>query len=111
MIPFRIVNAGAGLSYPDCMQLDLFYELAVPDFAMRNEAQVFVEKTLNLATLETLGMVVAGDPAHCRQQLETYRDAGVDHLLCAISTGGIPSEAAQASMRILADHVIPHFAN
>jgi alkanesulfonate monooxygenase SsuD/methylene tetrahydromethanopterin reductase-like flavin-dependent oxidoreductase (luciferase family) len=56
-------------------------------------------------------MVVAGDPAHCRQKLETYRDAGVDHLLCAISTGGIPSEAAQASMRILADHVIPHFAD
>lgn len=69
------------------------------------------EKTLNLAALETQGMVVAGDPAHCRQKLETYRDAGVDHLLCAISTGGIPSEAAQASMRILADHVIPHFAN
>lgn len=70
-----------------------------------------LEKTLNLATLETLGMVVAGDPAHCRRQLETWRDAGVDHLLCAISAGGIPSEAAQASMRILADQVIPHFAS
>lgn len=69
------------------------------------------EKTLNLAVLESLGMVVVGDPAHCRKKLETYRDAGVDHLLCAISAGGLPTEAAQASMRTLADHVIPHFAN
>ncbi|GAB4507575.1 MAG: LLM class flavin-dependent oxidoreductase [Sulfuricaulis sp.] len=70
-----------------------------------------VEKTLNLAVLESLGMVVAGDPAHCRKKLETYRDAGVDNLLCAISAGGLPTEAAQASLRTLADHVIPHFAN
>ncbi len=66
-----------------------------------------VEKTLNLAVLETLGMVIAGDPAHCRKKLETYRDAGVDHLLCAISAGGIPTEAAQESMRTLAERVIP----
>lgn len=67
------------------------------------------EKTLSLAALETFGMVVAGDPAHCRQKLEIYREAGVDHLLCAISAGGLPSEAAQASMRVLASQVIPHF--
>ena len=70
-----------------------------------------VEKTLNLTVLETLGMVVAGDPDHCRQKLETYRDVGVDHLLCAISAGGIPTEAVQESMRTLADQVIPHFVN
>ena len=69
------------------------------------------EKTLNLAVLESLGMVVAGDPAHCRNKLETYRDAGVDHLLCAVSAGGLPTEAAQACMRTLADQVMPHFAD
>ena len=67
------------------------------------------EKTLSLAALETLGMVVAGDPAHCRQKLESYRDAGVDHLLCAVSTGGTPSDIARESLRALAHHVIPHF--
>lgn len=69
------------------------------------------EKALNLSVLETLGMVVAGDPAHCRQKLETYREAGVDHLLCAISAGGLPSEAVQASMRVLGQQVIPHFVD
>jgi alkanesulfonate monooxygenase SsuD/methylene tetrahydromethanopterin reductase-like flavin-dependent oxidoreductase (luciferase family) len=92
---------------PVLKQLHAGYEY----YKKMGSLKFLAEKTLNLTALETLGMVVAGDPAHCRQQLETYRDAGVDHLLCAISAGGIPSEAAQASMRILADHVIPHFAN
>lgn len=67
------------------------------------------EKTLSLAVLETLGMVVAGDPAHCRQRLETYRDAGVDRLMCAISAGGLPTEAARESMRTLHAQVFPCF--
>ncbi len=67
------------------------------------------EKTLSLAALETLGMVVAGDPAHCRRKLESYRDAGVDHLLCAVSTGGTPTDIVRDSLRALAKHVIPHF--
>ena len=67
------------------------------------------EKTLSLATLETLGMVVAGDPPHCRRKLESYRDAGVDQLLCAISTGGTPTDVVRESLRVLAKHVIPHF--
>jgi alkanesulfonate monooxygenase SsuD/methylene tetrahydromethanopterin reductase-like flavin-dependent oxidoreductase (luciferase family) len=92
---------------PVLKQLHAGYEY----YKKMGSLKFLMEKTLNLTVLETLGMVVAGDPTHCRQQLETYRDAGVDHLLCAISAGGIPSEAAQASMRILADHVVPHFAN
>ncbi len=70
-----------------------------------------VEKTLNLSVLESLGMVVAGDPAHCRKKLEACRDAGVNHLLCAISASGHPTGAAQVCMRTLADQVIPHFEN
>jgi alkanesulfonate monooxygenase SsuD/methylene tetrahydromethanopterin reductase-like flavin-dependent oxidoreductase (luciferase family) len=67
-----------------------------------------LEKTVNLTVLETLGMVVAGDPAHCRQKLETYRDAGVDHLLCAIGAGGSDSALVRDSMHALGQHVIPH---
>ena len=69
------------------------------------------EKTLSLAVLEALGMVVAGNPAHCRRKLETYREAGVDHLLCAISAGGVPTEAVRESMRTLAKHVMPSFSH
>ncbi len=67
------------------------------------------EKALSLAALETLGMVVAGDPAHCRSKLEGYCNAGVDHLLCAVGAGGTPTEAVRASLRTLARHVIPRF--
>lgn len=67
------------------------------------------EKTLSLAVLETLGMVVVGDPAHCRKQLETYRHAGVDRLLCASSAGGLPTEAARESMHALHTQVFPCF--
>ncbi|MDO8597728.1 MAG: hypothetical protein Q7R45_14040 [Sulfuricaulis sp.] len=30
-----------GLRYPSVMYFDLFYELTVPDFTIRNECQVF----------------------------------------------------------------------
>ncbi|MHB8622722.1 MAG: LLM class flavin-dependent oxidoreductase [Sulfuricaulis sp.] len=68
------------------------------------------EKTLSLAVLESLGLVVAGNPAHCRKKLEAYRAAGVDHLLCAISAGGVPTDMVQESMRTLAKHVMPYFS-
>lgn len=69
------------------------------------------EKTLSLAVLEALGMVVAGNPEHCRKKLEAYREAGVDHLICAISAGGVPTEAVRESMHTLAQHVIPYFSH
>ena len=32
-----------GLRYPDDMRFDLFYELAAPDFTIRNERRIFQE--------------------------------------------------------------------
>jgi alkanesulfonate monooxygenase SsuD/methylene tetrahydromethanopterin reductase-like flavin-dependent oxidoreductase (luciferase family) len=69
-----------------------------------------LDKAVHLKVLETAGMVVAGDPEHCRRRLETFRDAGVDHLLCAIGAGGSPPDVVIESMRTLARHVMPHFA-
>ena len=66
--------------------------------------------TINLTVLETLGMAVAGDPDHCRQKLETYRDAGVDRLLCAIGAGGCASADTRAVMQTLHRHTMPAFA-
>lgn len=71
--------------------------------------KLLLEKTVSLAALEAFGMVVAGDPAHCRRKLEVYADAGVDHLLCAIGAGGSPGALVQESMRTLSRAVIPHF--
>ncbi len=68
-----------------------------------------LEKTVNLAALETAGMVVAGDPDHCIRKLEQYSAGGVDHILCAIGAGGSPSDLVVESMHTVSKHVIPHF--
>lgn len=72
--------------------------------------KLLLETTVNLTILETFGMVIAGDPDHCRRKLETYAEAGVDHLLCAIGAGGSPSELVREAMQTLGHAVIPHFA-
>ncbi len=67
------------------------------------------EKTISLATLETAGMVVVGDPDQCIRKLEQFRAGGVDHLLCAIGAGGSPSDVVVESMHTIAKYLIPHF--
>lgn len=69
-----------------------------------------VSKTLNLKALEKLGMVIIGDPEHCVQRLQALQRAGVDHVLCAIGAGVLPSAQVRTSMEVLAERVLPHFA-
>ena len=69
------------------------------------------QKVLSLTALETAGMVVVGDPEHCRRQLQTYRAAGVDRLLLAVSAGGTSSEVVRECLRLVGDKIIPHFAD
>ena len=68
------------------------------------------QKVLSLAALEAAGMVAVGDPEHCRRQLQTYRDAGVDRLLLAVSAGGTSSEIVRECLRLVGEKIIPHFA-
>lgn len=68
-------------------------------------------KAINLTILEALGMVIVGDPEHCRKKLAAFEKAGVDNVLCAIGAGVLPTELTQQSMKILAEQVIPHFKN
>jgi len=65
--------------------------------------------TINLPVLERLGMVVAGDPRHCRKKLAAYQDAGVDHLLCAVGAGASSTELTQRSLKVLSEQVLPAF--
>lgn len=93
------------LTAPVLEQLHAGYE-----YYRRMDALKFLaEKALSLAVLETLGMVVAGNTAHCRKQLEPYRDAGVDHLLCAIGAGGVPTETARESMYTIGEKIRDYF--
>ncbi len=69
-----------------------------------------MEKTITLRILETLGMVIVGDPAHCTRKLRALQQAGVDHVLCAIGAGVLPSTLVQRCLRVLAHEVMPAFA-
>jgi alkanesulfonate monooxygenase SsuD/methylene tetrahydromethanopterin reductase-like flavin-dependent oxidoreductase (luciferase family) len=68
-----------------------------------------IDKSLSLATLEKLGMVIVGDPSHCVKRLRALENAGVDHVLCAIGAGVLATEQVRASMHVLAEQVMPHF--
>ncbi|HKK13584.1 MAG TPA: LLM class flavin-dependent oxidoreductase [Gammaproteobacteria bacterium] len=69
-----------------------------------------LDKAVNLTVLESLGMVIVGDPEHCSERLQALADAGVDHVLCAIGAGALPTAQVRASMEVLARHVMPRFA-
>ncbi|MGA7799789.1 MAG: LLM class flavin-dependent oxidoreductase [Gammaproteobacteria bacterium] len=70
-----------------------------------------VGKAINLKVLESLGMVIVGDPEHCVRRLQGLHKAGVDHVLCAIGAGVLPTAHVRASMEVLAEQVIPRFAS
>jgi alkanesulfonate monooxygenase SsuD/methylene tetrahydromethanopterin reductase-like flavin-dependent oxidoreductase (luciferase family) len=59
--------------------------------------------------LEKLGMVVVGDPDHCLRRFQALKDAGVNHVLCAIGAGVVPTREVRESMRIVAERILPHF--
>jgi len=68
-----------------------------------------IDKTLSLGTLETLGMVIVGDPEHCVRKLRAFEAAGVDHVLCAVGAGVLPTEQVRRSLRVMARDVLPAF--
>lgn len=66
-----------------------------------------LRRGLNLRLLETMGMVVVGDPATCREKLSRYARAGVDRLILAMGAGMVPSAVTRRSMELLAKEVLP----
>ena len=72
-------------------------------------ARALLPAVINLPALEALGLVIAGDPAHCRKEFARLQAAGVDRVLCAIAAGGAASADVVACMHTLAREVLPHF--
>lgn len=66
-----------------------------------------LDRAVNLTILETLGMAIVGDPEHCERKLRTLQDAGVDHVLCAVGAGTVPSHVVRESMQLLSERVMP----
>ncbi len=54
-------------------------------------------------------MVIVGDPATCIEKVQKYQAAGIDQLLCHMQTYNIPHEKVMRSIRLFAEHVLPHF--
>jgi len=67
-----------------------------------------LERAANLRLLDTLGMAVVGDPAHCRERLGRLQEAGVDRLLLAFGAGAMPPAQVADGMRCFAEEVMPY---
>ncbi len=80
------------------MYFDLFYELAVPDFAMRNEAQVFQETLDELVLAETCGFQTAWLVEHHFMRGYSHSSAP-DLVLAAVTQRTRTLRLGHASMR------------
>ena len=69
--------------------------------------QPLLKRAVRLSLLESMGMVVVGDPDECVRKLARYRDAGVDRLLLAVGGGALPTEVVRESLETLAHQVMP----
>ena len=55
-------------------------------------------------------MNVVGDPAHCKEIVSRFKDAGIDELILVMQAGTIPHDRIMKSIRLFGDKVMPHFA-
>jgi probable F420-dependent oxidoreductase len=72
-----------------------------------------VKRPAGELTIERLSedRIILGDPESCIRQLERFqRELGLAHLICRISTPGIPREDARASLALFVREVMPAFA-
>lgn len=75
------------------------------------QLRALLDRAVNLTVLETLGMAIVGDPSHCAARLRAMQNAGVDHVLCAVGAGTLPTDVVRESMAVLAERVLPQFDN
>ena len=68
-----------------------------------------MQRALSLRILDAMGMVVVGDPDECTRKLTRLAQAGVDHVLCAVGAGVLPTEIVQRSLHVMAERVLPRF--
>ncbi len=69
-----------------------------------------LRRAATLPVLERLGLVIAGDPAHCTRALARLRAAGVDRVLCAVGAGAVDTAVVRESLEVLAREVAPALA-
>ncbi|MCK8615942.1 LLM class flavin-dependent oxidoreductase [Gordonia sp. C13] len=75
-------------------------------------AEAAAEGAMSLTGLREGGICYVGDPDGLIREIEILREeTGLDHLICWMRFGGMPHDDVVRSMELLAEHVIPHFAD
>lgn len=58
---------------------------------------------------DATAMSVVGDPAHCREIVTRFENAGIDELILVMQAGTVPNELVLESIRTFGEQVIPYF--
>lgn len=75
-------------------------------------AEAAAEGAMSLTGLREGGVCYVGDPDGLIRDIEILREeTGLDHLICWMRFGGMAHEDVVRSMELLADQVMPHFAD
>ncbi|MDH3010323.1 LLM class flavin-dependent oxidoreductase [Gordonia alkanivorans] len=75
-------------------------------------AEAAAEGAMSLTGLREGGICYVGDPDGLIREIEILREeTGLDHLICWMRFGGMPHDDVVRSMELLAEHVIPRFAD
>jgi len=61
------------------------------------------------AQLKAHDMIVVGDPDYVNRKLEQFQKAGVDQVIFFKQSGRIPHQTIMKSLRLIGQHVLPHF--
>jgi alkanesulfonate monooxygenase SsuD/methylene tetrahydromethanopterin reductase-like flavin-dependent oxidoreductase (luciferase family) len=66
-------------------------------------------RDLSDAELKQHHMVVVGTPDEVIRKLQTFRDGGMDQVICFKQAGRIPNANILKSLNLMGRHVLPHF--
>jgi len=70
----------------------------------------FAEIDVTFDMLNSLDMIIVGDPAECRAKVKKYFDTvEMDQLICQMQFGAVPHEKVMQSIDLFGRHVIPEF--
>lgn len=61
------------------------------------------------AELKAHDMIVVGDPDYVVRKLERFQQAGIDQVIFFKQAGRIPHQTIMKSLRLIGQHVLPHF--
>ena len=63
--------------------------------------------TPSLEALDAAGMVIAGSPEYVAERFQKLLGTGIDHVLCAVASGGVPHADALRTIELMGQRVIP----